>query len=187
VSANFVARFDGERWQSLGAGAANGTNKSVSALAVDEGNLYIGGLFGTAGGQVSSNFATFLQPFAVVSSEALVFGGLEPGESSAPAQLIVGNAGSSVLEITALSLEASGRSHSPLGSLPFIIESDACTGAILAMDQTCTLEIVFTPSSAGLQQAVLQIGSDASNGPTRVDLVGNETPIFSDRFESSID
>ncbi len=46
VSANYVARWDGSAWSSLG----SGLNSSVHALAIDSaGNLYAGGWFTTAG------------------------------------------------------------------------------------------------------------------------------------------
>ena len=51
VSANSIAKWDGESWSALG----SGMNSSVNALAFDSsGNLYAGGYFTTAGG-VSAN------------------------------------------------------------------------------------------------------------------------------------
>jgi hypothetical protein len=50
IAANRVAVFDGANWSSLGAGAANGVNGTVSALLLDGSTLYVGGSFTTAGG-----------------------------------------------------------------------------------------------------------------------------------------
>jgi hypothetical protein len=52
TSASYVARWDGSHWSSLGSGVgAPNTNPFVSDLAIDQdGNLYAGGNFTTAGG-----------------------------------------------------------------------------------------------------------------------------------------
>jgi len=39
--------------------AANGVNNQVFSLAVASSELYVGGSFGSAGGQVSSNIASY--------------------------------------------------------------------------------------------------------------------------------
>ena len=60
--ANAVARFDTttQTWASLGSGAANGVSGDVVALAtIGGGILYVGGGFDSAGGQVSSNIASY--------------------------------------------------------------------------------------------------------------------------------
>jgi trimeric autotransporter adhesin len=60
VPANFIAKWNGTSWSSLGTGSANGVNDWVFALTVfDDGSgggpaLYTGGVFTTAGG-VSAN------------------------------------------------------------------------------------------------------------------------------------
>lgn len=62
LSANRVARFDTttQTWASLSSGTVNGTSGSVRALAAsDSGTLYVGGSFSSAGGQPSSNFASY--------------------------------------------------------------------------------------------------------------------------------
>jgi hypothetical protein len=61
VPASKVARFDtlSQTWSPLGAGASNGVDGTVVALAVDAGNVYVGGLFSQAGGTTASNIARF--------------------------------------------------------------------------------------------------------------------------------
>lgn len=50
VSANNIARWNGAAWESLGAGANNGVNGAVAALAgTTNGLLYVGGNFAQAG------------------------------------------------------------------------------------------------------------------------------------------
>ena len=41
----------------LGTGSDNGVNNLVNAFAVSGSDLYVGGVFGTAGGQTSSGIA----------------------------------------------------------------------------------------------------------------------------------
>ena len=57
VAANYIARWDGTTWHPLGSGI-EGTNSSVSALAVGSGgSLYAGGWFTTAGGVAANRIA----------------------------------------------------------------------------------------------------------------------------------
>jgi hypothetical protein len=57
ASANNVARWDGERWQSLGEDAENGVNGTVYSLAVTNDAVYVGGTFTKAGSVAASNIA----------------------------------------------------------------------------------------------------------------------------------
>ncbi|MDO7849557.1 hypothetical protein Q5H92_24555 [Hymenobacter sp. M29] len=51
VAANFVAKWNGTTWTSLGTGPGNGVDNTVSALALaGNGDLYVGGLISRAGG-----------------------------------------------------------------------------------------------------------------------------------------
>ena len=54
-----MARWNGSVWSSLGTGSGDGVGGTVQALAVSPAaiNLYVGGRFGTAGGQVSAGIA----------------------------------------------------------------------------------------------------------------------------------
>ena len=88
VEANRVACFDGEDWQPLG----SGLNNSVRALAHFEGDLYAGGFFTEAGGELANNIArwdgTDWQPLGIppddgVNSSVLAL-------ASAGSELVVG-------------------------------------------------------------------------------------------------
>ena len=58
VSANNVAKWDGTNWSALGSGVENGGNLTrVYALAVSGTDLYVGGIFTTAGGSDANYIA----------------------------------------------------------------------------------------------------------------------------------
>ena len=50
ITANRVARWDGNSWSSLGTGTSNGTNGTVFAITGSGTDVYIGGVFSNAGG-----------------------------------------------------------------------------------------------------------------------------------------
>ncbi len=57
ISANRIARWNGTSWNTLGSGSSNGVNNDVNALAVYNGELYVGGFFTLAGGSSASRIA----------------------------------------------------------------------------------------------------------------------------------
>src|SRR5205823_9932516 len=57
IAATNVAVWNGSSWSSLGTGAANGVNNSVSALAFQGNDLYVGGSFSLAGGVAANGIA----------------------------------------------------------------------------------------------------------------------------------
>jgi hypothetical protein len=59
IPANNIARWDGKRWYSLGQGSENGMTEDVYTIDLDKmGNVYVGGLFTTAG-SVPVNYVTY--------------------------------------------------------------------------------------------------------------------------------
>ncbi len=57
LSANRIARWNGNGWNRLGAGSSNGVNGQVNVLAVYNSELYVGGLFTGASGTSANNIA----------------------------------------------------------------------------------------------------------------------------------
>ncbi len=57
ASANYIARWNGASWNTLGTGSTNGVNLGVRALAVYNGELYVGGGFTSAGGASANRIA----------------------------------------------------------------------------------------------------------------------------------
>jgi hypothetical protein len=61
VSANGVARFNTQTntWSTLGTGSSNGVNNTVFALAVSGSEVFVGGVFSSAGGVSANRVARF--------------------------------------------------------------------------------------------------------------------------------
>ncbi|MCW5551529.1 MAG: hypothetical protein KIS67_05105 [Verrucomicrobiae bacterium] len=59
VIANGIAKWDGTNWTALGSGLGDGggVNNGVRAMVIWNGNLYVGGDFGTAGGVPANHIA----------------------------------------------------------------------------------------------------------------------------------
>ena len=60
ANANYIAKWNGTAWVTLGTGGSNGVGLDVNALAFDAaGNLYVGGWFETAGGKPAAYLAVW--------------------------------------------------------------------------------------------------------------------------------
>lgn len=57
VNANRIAKWDGATWSALGSGSSNGVNDFVEAIALNGGDVYVGGRFTTAGGVANKHVA----------------------------------------------------------------------------------------------------------------------------------
>ncbi len=57
IVANYIARWNGRGWSSLGSGAQNGVDAQVAAIAVSGPNVYVGGSFTHAGGILVNHVA----------------------------------------------------------------------------------------------------------------------------------
>ncbi|HJW29990.1 MAG TPA: hypothetical protein VJ508_12200, partial [Saprospiraceae bacterium] len=59
VSANYIAMWNGSVWSALGSGLSGGWygTTSVNVIAASGGNVYVGGVFSTAGGVIAKNIA----------------------------------------------------------------------------------------------------------------------------------
>ena len=59
ILANFIARWNGESWSTLGIGPSNGTDGPVLSLHNSNSLLYVGGYFNYAGGKRANNIAVW--------------------------------------------------------------------------------------------------------------------------------
>ncbi|MEW6419944.1 MAG: choice-of-anchor D domain-containing protein [Nitrospirota bacterium] len=87
------------------------------------------------------------------------FGNVNVGSSSTPQTFTVSNTGTGDLIIGTISFAGTDASH-------FGKQSDNCSGQTLAPSSNCTLQAVFTPTSAGSKSANLTIPSNDPDTPT---------------------
>ena len=123
-------------------------------------------------------YFTLTTPQLTSSPSALAgFGSVTQGVSSTPQTITLA---------AAYSASSSGISNimpsMTVGSGDFEIASDSTCLSSLADQETCTLNIVFTPSATGVRNGTLTVSSSAENSPLTFSLSGiglQATPILS--------
>jgi hypothetical protein len=100
--------------------------------------------------------------YADPNPTSLLFGYQEVGTTSASQTVTVTNTG--YVDMNVSNVSASG---------DFAVSGENCTVAPVAPAGTCSFEITFTPTAAGVRTGDATITSDASNSPTMVGLTGN--------------
>lgn len=86
------------------------------------------------------------------------------GKPSPPQPVTVGNDGSGPLRVTGIRVSGDASSD-------FTV-ADRCTNTVLYRGETCTFEVVFTPTAVDESSATLEVTSTAPNSPQRLDLRG---------------
>ncbi len=100
-----------------------------------------------------------LSPTISVSPESVSFGEIGAGSSESQT-LVISNLGNAPLEIGTLSVTGTD-------AYEFEIQNDTCSAQmIVALSQTCTVEVKLAPASEGEKNATLQIPSNDPNTPT---------------------
>ncbi len=111
-----------------------------------------------------SGFGT--KPVAVASPSSVTFAPRELGSGNAEAPVSLTNDGDADLHVASVDL--------PGGSI-FTVGSDSCSGATLKPGESCTVTVVFTPTSVANVGAYLVFRHDAGSD-TRVFVQGSATP-----------
>lgn len=148
----------------------NGDATPYSTLTMDSsGNLY-----GTTSGVgVSGNGTVFeIQsgpgvPVASLSASQLDFGSVNEGSTSVAQTITMTNIGSGDLTFVAGAVTISGTDHSD-----FSISADSCSGATISPTSTCSVSVVFTPSTGSSESALLNFADNASGSPQSAHLIG---------------
>jgi hypothetical protein len=99
------------------------------------------------------------------SSASLAFGSQDVGLPSTPQTETVTNTGTDILTISAATIGGTNAGD-------FATSADTCTGATIALDGTCTINVTFTPSVVGNESASLIFTDNASGSPQAVSLTG---------------
>ncbi len=112
-----------------------------------------------------SGVGTGTLPVVTLSPPALSFS-QTVGSTSADLRLLVGNSGTGVLRLGALSLAGAQAAEFALG------EGDCAAGTTLAGGQSCSVTVRFTPAASGQRLAELTFEHNALGGRSRVALSG---------------
>jgi hypothetical protein len=131
---------------------------------------YAGFTGGTGGITATQNILTWtLGPIPIVGfapASPIDFPDVDSGTSGAPFSVTVTNSGGAPLNISGVTVMGTN-------STDFVITSNSCTTAAVAINATCTVAVTFTPSGTGERQANLQFADDASSSPQILALSGN--------------
>lgn len=132
---------------------ASGTLTASLDVADNAGSgLQVVSLSGSGGG-----------PSATLAPTSLAFGGQSLSSQSAAKTVTLTNSGNAALSITTISFAGTGASE--------FTQSNTC-GTSVAVGSSCTISVVFSPTSVGNQAATLSIADNASNSPQTVALSG---------------
>lgn len=152
VSGTYVAATSG----AVGTGGGGGGGLSYSASQL--------GKSSAAGG---SGIAMIRYSAPMFSSTTPTFGNQNIGTTSAPQSVVVTNVGSAPMIFGAAAVTLAG-----LNSSEFSITSDTCSSATLAVNETCTATVTFSPTAVGTRVAVLQFTNNAYGNTQLVNLIG---------------
>jgi N,N-dimethylformamidase beta subunit-like, C-terminal/HYDIN/CFA65/VesB-like, Ig-like domain/Cep192 domain 4 len=93
------------------------------------------------------------------------FGNQNIGTTSAAQTVTVTNTGTATLSVTSVALGGTNASD-------FTISADSCTGAMVAVNATCSVGVKFAPTAAGSRSASLSFTDNAPASPQTVALSG---------------
>jgi hypothetical protein len=102
---------------------------------------------------------------AVAASPASIDFGTQPRTPSAPSPITITNTGSTAVTLGAASIKGTARGD-------YSIDSDDCSGTSPAPTATCTIAIVFDPSSGASRPARVELPVDTARGVVVVPLTG---------------
>jgi hypothetical protein len=115
----------------------------------------------TGGGTASASFPVNSIPVLLVSSSTLDFGSVPVSTSSAEITITLTSTGTAQLHTLNLTITGD------------FTQTSNCSSS-LAVNASCTISVVFTPSAAGTRNGSLSIGSNAPDAPQSVALTGSE-------------
>ena len=130
------------------------THSSLFAIAHRDGSFFTSGE-----GGVLLQSDSLPSPRISVSPTSLDFGSVGVGKSSSKT-LTITNSGSADLIVRRVTIDGTD-------AIDYISQNDQCLGTTLPPSQDCSLQVVFSPHSAGSKSATLSIASNDLDNPTR--------------------
>jgi hypothetical protein len=97
-------------------------------------------------------------------SPGLNFGNVNDGTTSAPMTITVTNTGNSNLTVTSVGISGANASD--------FKETNTCTTGSVAPQATCAINVTFTPSISGTENATVTVTDNAPNSPESTTLTG---------------
>ena len=168
-SSSFVSSaevFDPATGTFTATGSMTTTREGAAAAPLPDGQVLIAGGEGNTSGYLQS--AEVFEPAPEASVTGGGFGDQTVAQPSMVQTLLVTNVGSQVLSIAGASLGGADPGD-------FTIDGDSCAARRLAFEQSCTIQVQFTPSAAGARTATLSL-QDNEPVPASITLSGNGVP-----------
>ena len=159
-SGPFFSRNGGFNVEAVAQNVDNDTAEDALLLNVDFESDY----------RITSLLST--RPTMQLAPASIEFPDTELGMISEPVLLSVGNQGDRSLDITDLGILGGDESQ-------FILLSEGCVGSLVLPGESCTAQLAFSPTQAGLLTSSLELVSNAQSSPDLVTL--NGTSIVGDQ------
>jgi len=105
-------------------------------------------------------------PVVSIDPSSIDFRDQVTSRASAPRRITVTNTGEKKLYINSAALGGDDVQD-------FILSSDTCTGASIAAQKSCIIDIRFNPRRTGSKKATLTLTDNAGDSPQKVTLSGN--------------
>ena len=99
------------------------------------------------------------------------FGSVDPGSSSSTQAFTITNTGTNNLYINTIT-------KTGVNSDEFTLQDDNCSNTTVAPSGTCTVEVIFSPTTSGSKSASLSVPSNAPTSPTSISLTGTGAQYF---------
>jgi Abnormal spindle-like microcephaly-assoc'd, ASPM-SPD-2-Hydin len=126
------------------------------------------GLLASCGGGGSSHGALHT-PAASVDHSSLAFGEQRVGTTAAAQVVTLSNTGNATLTVSGISLVGTDSA--------MFVQTNTC-GSTVAVGQSCTVSVTFTPTSPGAKSSSLNVATNAATSPV-IALSGTGTPVTS--------
>ena len=105
-------------------------------------------------------------PAVSITPTSLDFGDQVVKRRSKPKRLTVTNTGGKTLYINSVVVGGDNQQE-------FVLAHDTCTGANIAAQKSCVIDVVFTPAATDRRTATVTLTDNALNSPQNVQLSGN--------------